>query len=155
MSVSHRKLDIKAKQDSESDKKQPDRQNKDKCDGQRARKGSAGDLSCGKSPEESRNQNPPWEIRREKHKEERKKQRATEDAEVNHVTQSERHKWEQKRERMLEDLKSRRHREEVKKEEELEEVKEERPVTAQPGDRAPGDPQREKHADHLKPLFER
>lgn len=89
-----------------------------------------------------------------------------EDAEVNHVTQSERHKWEQKRERMSEELKNLRHGEEVKKEERPEELKEdtkrvrdeskhERLISTQPGERPAGDLQREKHTDLHKPLFER
>lgn len=84
------------------------------------------------------------------------------------MTQSERHKWEEKRERTSEELKNRRPREEFKKEEWPEELKEgtkrlrdeskhDRLMSAQPGERerAPGDPQREKHADLHKLSFER
>lgn len=76
------------------------------------------------------------------------------------MTQSERHTWEEKRERMSEELKNRRPREEFKEEwpEELQEGRKrlrEGLMTAQPGERAPGDPPREKHADLHKPSFER
>lgn len=82
------------------------------------------------------------------------------------MTQSERHKWEEKRERMPEELKNRRPREEFKKEDWPEELKEgtkrlrdeskqDRLMSTQPGERAPGDPQREKHADLHKLSFER
>uniref|UniRef100_A0A674NG08 Transcription elongation factor A (SII), 3 n=1 Tax=Takifugu rubripes TaxID=31033 RepID=A0A674NG08_TAKRU len=159
---SHRKLDTKPKTDSDLEKKQSTKNGKEKSDEQRGRKGSAGDLGDQKYPEEPPNQPPHCEIRREKHKEEQKKRSAVEDAEVNHVTQSE----QQKRERMSEELKNRRHGEEDKNEGRPEELKDdakrlrdesrqERLLTTQPGERPPGDPQRKKHADLHKPLFER
>ncbi|TWW79425.1 Transcription elongation factor A protein 3 [Takifugu flavidus] len=159
---SHRKLDTKPKTDSDLEKKQSTKNGKEKSDERRGRKGSAGDLGDQKYPEEPPNQPPHCEIRREKHKEERKKRSAVEDAEVNHVTQSE----QQKRERMSEELKNRRHGEEDKNEGRPEELKDdakrlrdesrqERLLTTQPGERPPGDPQRKKHADLHKPLFER
>lgn len=165
-SVSHRKLDTKPKTDLDLEKKQSTKNGKEKSDEQRGRKGSAGDLGDEKRPEEPPNRPPPCEIRREKHKEERKKRSAVEDAEVNHVTQSEQHKWEQKRERMSEELKNRRRGEEDKNEGRPEELKDdakrlrdesrqERLTSAPPGERPPGDPQRKKHADLHKPLFER
>lgn len=60
---------------------------------------------------------------------------------------------------MSEELKKRRRGEEDKNEGRPEELKDdesrqERLVT-QPGERPPGDPQRKKHADLHKPLFER
>lgn len=161
-SVSHRKLDTKAKTDSDLEKKQSNKNGKERSDEQTGRKGPAGDLGDEKPPEEPPNQPPPCEIRREKHKEERKKQSAVEDAEVNHVTQSE----QQKGERMSEELKNRRCGEEDKNEGRPEELKDdakrlrdesrqERLTTARPGERPPGDPPRKKHADLHKPLFER
>lgn len=158
-SVSRRKLDTKPKPHSDLEKKQSTKNGKEKSDEQRGRKGSAGDLGQDKHPEEPPNQPPPCEIRREKHKEERKKRSAVEDTEVNHVTQSEQHKWEQKRERMSEELKKRRHGEEDKNEGRPEELKDEsrpeRLTPTQPGEGPPGDPQRKKQADPHKPLFER
>lgn len=86
-----------------------------------------------------------------------------EDAEVNHVTQSEQHK---KRERTSEELKNRGRGEEDMNEGRPEELKDdakwlgderrqERLTPTQPGERPSGDPQRRKHTDLHKPSFER
>lgn len=82
------------------------------------------------------------------------------------MTQSEQQKWEEKRERMSEELKNRRAREEFRKEDWPEELREgtkrlgdeskrDSLMSAQPGGKAPGDPQRQKQAELHKHSFER
>ncbi|XP_041799229.1 transcription elongation factor A protein 3 isoform X1 [Chelmon rostratus] len=175
---SHRRLDVKPKQDSDPDKKHSSKNRKEKHhDENKSKKRHADDLSDEKHLEEPQNEKHPHEIRKEKHLEESK---PAEDARLQvdnrkqkQDLQSEKHKPEPGKERPLEEPKKTRHVEEVKKEKHPEEPKKhsyaddvkkdklreenrhERPINAVQRARPQSDPQREKPADVHKPIFER
>ncbi|XP_027143195.1 transcription elongation factor A protein 3 isoform X3 [Larimichthys crocea] len=181
---SHRKLDVKPKQDSDPDTKHSSKNRKEKHnDEHRNKKRHTDDLSDEKHLEEPQNEKHPQEMRKEKHLEESKNQRPVEDAQQKiddkkqkHVQDlpSEKHKSEFRKERPLfEEPKKTRHVEEVKKEKHPEEPKKhsymddlkkdkhreenrhERPINTPQRERLQGEPQREKPADAHKAIFER
>ena len=167
-SVSHRRLDVKLKLDSNPDKKHTDKNTNEKHnDEHKNKKTHADDLGDGKHLEEPQSEKRPQEIRREKHLEEAKKPKAVEDPQLERNIkkqkqlqdlQSIRHKLQQRKERSLEEAKKKRHVEEVKKEKPNEEPKkhreESRPERPQ-RERPPSEPQRGKPADVHRPIFER
>ncbi|TMS11103.1 Transcription elongation factor A protein 3 [Larimichthys crocea] len=181
---SHRKLDVKPKQDSDPDTKHSSKNRKEKHnDEHRNKKRHTDDLSDEKHLEEPQNEKHLQEMRKEKHLEESKNQRPVEDAQQKiddkkqkHVQDlpSEKHKSEFRKERPLfEEPKKTRHVEEVKKEKHPEEPKKhsymddlkkdkhreenrhERPINTPQRERLQGEPQREKPADAHKAIFER
>ncbi|TKS81870.1 Transcription elongation factor A protein 3 [Collichthys lucidus] len=182
---SHRKLDVKPKQDSDPDTKHSSKNRKEKRNDEHRikKRRDTDDLSDEKHPEEPQNEKHPQEMSKEKHLEESKNQRPVEDAQQKiddkkqkHVQDlaSEKHKPEWRKERPLfEEPKKTRHVEEVKKEKHPEEPKKhsymddlkkdkhreenrhERPINTPQRERLQGEPQREKPADAHKAIFER
>ncbi|XP_071325841.1 transcription elongation factor A protein 3 isoform X2 [Trachinotus anak] len=180
---SHRTLDIKAKHDSDPDKKHPDKNRKEKHDDDhKNKKRHADDLRDEKHLDEPQIEKHPQEIRKEKHLEDSKKQKSVEDPHLQvdnkkqkHVQdlQSERPKPELRKEKPLEEQKKMRHVEELRKEKHPEEPKKqskaddtkkdkhredgrhERPINTPQRDRPPSEPQREKPAEVHKSIFER
>uniref|UniRef100_A0A3B4XZ25 Transcription elongation factor A (SII), 3 n=1 Tax=Seriola lalandi dorsalis TaxID=1841481 RepID=A0A3B4XZ25_SERLL len=179
---SHRRLDVKAKHDSDPDKKHFDKNRKEKHnDEHKNKKRHSDDLRDEKHLDEPKNEKHPQEMRKEKHLEESKKQKAVEDPHLEmdnkkqkHVQdlQSERHKPDPRKERPLEEQKKMRHVEELKKEKHPEEPKKhskddmkrdkhredgrhERPINTPQRERPPSEPQREKPAEAHKSIFER
>lgn len=178
---SHRRPDVKPKQDSDPDKKHTDRNKKEKhSDEHKSKKRPANDLGAEKQV--AQDEKHPQEIRKEKHLEEPMKRRPAEDVQLETDNkkqkqlldlQSEKHKPEPRRERPLEDLKKSRHVEEVKKEKHPEEpkrhsytddtkrdkqrdeIRHERPPNTLQREKPPSEPQRERPADVHKPIFER
>lgn len=179
VSVSHRRLDVKLKHDSDPDKKHPDKKRKEKHNEHLNKKRHADDPSDEKHPEEPQNEKHLQEIRKEEHLEEPKK-RHVEDAQVElnnkkqkHLQdlQSEKHRPEPRKERPLGEPKKMRHMEEVKKEKrtepkkhsysddmkkdkQREEGRHERSIKSPQRERPPTEPQKEKPAFH-KSIFER
>lgn len=179
VSVSHRRLDVKLKQDSDPDKKHSIKDIKEKNNEEHKNKKRHADDLSDENPQYEKH---PQEIIKEKHQEESKKQRPAEDEQVEtdnkkqkHVQdlQSEKHNPEPRKERPLEEPKKIRHMEEVikekhpeepkrhsyiddaKKEKHKEENRHEKPVNTAQRQRPPSEPQREKPADVQKPMFER
>ncbi|XP_076594425.1 transcription elongation factor A protein 3 isoform X1 [Chaetodon auriga] len=178
---SHRRLDVKPKQDSDPDKKHSSKNRKEKQhDEHKNKKRHADDHGDEKHLEEPPNEKHPQEIRKEKHLEESKKQRPAEDTQLQtdnrkqkQDLQSEKHKPEPRKERPSEEPKKTRHVDEVKRDKRPEEPKKqsytddakkdkhreenrhERPINTPQRERAPSEPQREKPADAHKPIFER
>ncbi|XP_041648378.1 transcription elongation factor A protein 3 isoform X2 [Cheilinus undulatus] len=176
---SHRRLDVKLKQDAEPDKTDSDKNRKEKHNEEhKNKKRPADEHGDEKQLEEPQKVKHLLEIRRETHLEELKKQIDADDdkAEIDnkkpkhaHNLQSEKHMQEPKRERPLEEQKKVRLVEEVKKEKQPEEVKKisyadylkkerhreeirhERPMNTMHREQ----PSYEKPADVHKPLFER
>ncbi|XP_074538729.1 transcription elongation factor A protein 3 isoform X3 [Halichoeres trimaculatus] len=174
---SHRRLDIKPKQDTDPDKKQPEITREEKHnDEHKNKKRHDEDPGHEKRPQEHQHEKKSQEIQREKYLEELKKHRTVENHKADvyekkqkHVQdlQNEKHKPEPRRERSFEDPKKMRLMEEVRKDKHQEEVKKhgftddmkrhredsrhERPVNSLHRDRPPC----EKPADAHRPLFER
>lgn len=173
VSVSHRRLDVQPKHDSDPDKKHPDKNRKEKHTEEHRNKKRHEDDPDGdeKHPEEPQNEKHPQEIRKEKHLEEPKKQKHAEDAQLEtdnkkqkHVQDllSEKHKPEPRKERLFGEPKRMRHVEEVKKEKHPEEPKKHSYTDDMKKDRHREEsrwlinsPPREKPADPHRPLFER
>lgn len=179
VSVSHRKLDVKPKHDSDPEKNLSDKSRKEKHNDEHKNKKSCTDDLSDEDPQNGKH---PQEIRKEGNLEESKKQRPAEDARLQidnkkqkHVQdlQSEKHKPEPRKEKSLEEPKKMRHVEEFKKEKHPEEPKthsytdytkkdkhreenrHERPINTLQRKGPPIEPQREKPADVHKPMFER
>lgn len=173
VSVSHRRVDVNPKQDSNPDKKHPIKNRKEKDrDERRSKETHADDISDGEQAlEEPRNKQHPQETRKENRLEESKKQRAAGNVqlEINNKTrkhdlQSEKHKPKARKERPPEEPKNTSHVEGAKEErhhvtddrkKDGDEKKPERLMSAQQRERPPSEPPREKPADTHKPMFER
>ncbi|XP_039973305.1 transcription elongation factor A protein 3 [Xiphias gladius] len=173
---SHRILDVKPKHDSDPEKKYFDKNGKEKHNNEHKNKNRHGnDLKDEKHLAEP-------EIRKEKHLEEGKQQKAVEGTQMEidnkkqkhgQDLQSERHKPEPRTERPLEEPKKRRHVEELKQDKHPEEPKKhscaedtkrdkhreesrhERQINTPQRERLSSEPQRQKPADVHKPIFER
>nr|XP_043890832.1 transcription elongation factor A protein 3 isoform X4 [Solea senegalensis] len=172
---SHRRLDVKLKNDSNLDKKHLDKNIKEKhSDEHKNKKRHEDDLRDVKHLEE------PQESSKEKHLEESKKQKSVEDQHLEtdnkkqkHVPdlQGEKYKTEPRKERPLEAPKKPRHLEEhqkgkyheehkkhrndAKKDKLREDGRHERPANTPQQERLQSEPQREKPTDIHKPVFQR
>ncbi|CAK6967530.1 Hypothetical predicted protein [Scomber scombrus] len=171
-----RRLDVKQKHDLDRDEKHYDKNRKEKHDDEHKNKKRHSD-DTGDEKHLEGNEKHAQEVRKEKHVEEAKKPRVAEDPKMDidnkkqkHDLQNERHKPEPRKERPLEEPKKMKQVEELKKEKHLEEARKHSYADGTKKDkhreesrhkrsintpRPPSEPQREKHADTHKPLFER
>ncbi|XP_067367227.1 transcription elongation factor A protein 3 isoform X2 [Channa argus] len=182
-SVSHRRMDVKPKHESDLDKTHTDKNRKEKHNSEhKNKKGNADELQDEKQQDKSQNEKHPQEIRKETQLEESKKQRPVEDRQLEldekkhkpgKDVQSKQHQIDPWKERHLEGPTKMGHVDEVKKEKHFEEPKKhictdnvkkdtprkerwhERPTNTLQRERPPTEPQREKPADAHRPLFER
>lgn len=169
VSVSHRRLDVKPKHDSDLDKKPPDKTRKEKH--------SEEHKDDKKHPEEPQNEKHPQEIRKEKHLEKQgdaedtpllmdnKKQKHQRDLQSERFKPEperegssgepkKRHMEEVKREKRPGEPKRHSYADDMKKDKHREENRHRRPISSPQWERTPSEPQREKPAG-LKPIFER
>ncbi|XP_026227402.1 transcription elongation factor A protein 3 isoform X1 [Anabas testudineus] len=168
---SHRRLDVKLKHDSDTDKKHSDKNRKEKhSDEHKNKKGNVDDPKDQKHLDKPPNEKHLQETRKEKQLEEAPKQIQLE---LDHKNQ--RHERdvqsdtrqpqprkdiqlvESKKMRQVEELKKDKHSctEDTKKDKHGEENRHERPVNAPQRERLLSEPQREKPGDAHRPLFER
>nr|XP_029136084.1 transcription elongation factor A protein 3 isoform X7 [Labrus bergylta] len=176
---SHRRLDVKPKQDTDPDKKHSDKNVKEKHNNEHKNtKRPTDDPSDEKHQKESQNEKHPQEIRREKFVEEPKKQRSAggEKAETDNQKQklvqdpqSEKHKPEPRQDwpfekpnkmRLIEEVKKEKHPEEVKKPSYVDDMKKEKHREGSRHERPNNTLHRERvlcerPVDIHKPLFER
>lgn len=174
--VSHRRLDVKPRHESDPDKKHLDKNRKEKSNEEhKNKKRHTDDLGDVKHLDEAQNEKHPQETRKEKHLDEPKKQKAVEDPHLETDNKRQKHvqnQSEPRKERLLDEPKKMRHVDELKKEKQPEEPKKhgrtddakkdkhredgrhERPVNAPQRER-PSEPQREKPAEVHRPIFER
>lgn len=165
--VSHRRLDVQVKHDSDPDKKHSEASREEKHSNEHNnKKAKADDPRDEKHPDKPQNEKHPQKTRKEKPLEEPQKQRPAEDHQLEQDDKNQRQEQDVHREkhqpqpaketepqklRQAEELKKekRGHTDDTKKDKHREENSHERPINP------PSEPQREKPGDSHKPLFER